>query len=403
MSRTTASHPKHLSRDTQRLVKLAESLALSGSRLEDVYWEHLLGTHLSKLLQGKKNQAVENALDYLLTNNINAYEILIEQAESNSESTSLSVHGQDYDVLLFAAPAVVWTRYQLPREYSLRPHIAKIAAQLQDHILAPDAKLALLGELVCFDQMPQTFHDAWAWTHRLGLAALEQKSEPCEIRVPVDNEDMLADARFVVGAIAVRKGGPLFRWQDDTTANTAATRTQCLENWTQACASILTPLFTGCTVEYLLPDAYYVNSREADKHIRPLALKAAVTWLQTVAHLPGDKLRATIAACGEKTLEEYRVGFSTQHSNEVIYGSIWPILSKEESVADSINAEQADIPDEIAALLHELGVVDVRRLSGLYGTDVCDDCGAPYFPNPQGEMLHPELPEEIDLDPVHLH
>ena len=401
MPRMPLPHHHRLSRDTQRLAKLAQSLALSGSRLEDIYWENLLGAQLSRLLQGKKNQAIEHALDYLLANNINAYEILIEQAETHSESATLLADEQAYDILLFAAPAVVWTRYQLPAQYSLRHNISAIEQQLKTHILAPAAKLALLDELVGFDQMPQTFHDTWAWTHRLGQKALGQKTEACEIRAMPGSEGMLADARFIVGAVAVPKGQPLFQWQSDDTA--VVTREQCLENWTQASAATITPMFTGCSIEYLLPDAYYINSREADRRIRPLALKAAVTWLQTVAHLPGDELRATIAACGDNVIEEYRVGFSTQHSNDIIYGSIWPVLSKEESVADSINAEQADIPDEIAALLNEMGVVDVRRLSGLYAVEFCDDCGAPYFPNPLGEMLHPELPEEIDLDPVHLH
>lgn len=401
MPRKPPSRNSRLSRDSQRLVTLSQALALSGSRLEDIYWEDLLAVQLTRLLQGKKNQSIEHALDYLLPNDINAYEILIEQSETHSESISLTVSGHEYDILLFAAPILLWTRYQLPTDYSLERNVDEISQQLQTHILAPGAKLAIIDELVCFDQMPQTFHDSRTWAHRLGLAALGQKAEACELRA-LEGEGMLADARFIVGAIAVPKGQPLFRWQNDA-SESPATREQCLQDWTAACAAAIAPMLTGCTIEYLQPDAYYVNNREADRRIRPLALKAAVTWLQTVAHLPGNELRATIAACGDSVVEEYRVGFSTRNANDVIYGSIWPILSKEEAVSDSINAEQADIPDEIAALLNELGVVDVRRLSGLYGTEFCDDCGAPYFPNPLGEMLHPELPEEIDLDPVHLH
>src|SRR5690606_10214431 len=112
------------------------------------------------------------------------------------------------------------------------------------------------------------------------------------------------------------------------------TRDQCKEAWIQAAAPVLSPLFTGCQMEYLQPDAYYVNSREADRRIRPLALKAAVTWLQSAVHLSGAELRAIIAGCGESAIEEYRVGFSTRQSNDVIYGCIWPVLSKEEAFAD---------------------------------------------------------------------
>jgi hypothetical protein len=156
-------------------------------------------------------------------------------------------------------------------------------------------------------------------------------------------------------------------------------------------------------MEYLQPDAYYTNSREADRRIRPLALKAAVTWLQTAARLPGDELRAVIAACGDTVVEEFRIGFSTRTSNEVVYGCIWPVLSKEEAAADDMDAGHIDVPDEISALLKDLGVGDVRRLPGIYPLEFCDDCGAPHFPNPLGEMLHPELPEETDLTPAHFH
>src|SRR5690606_14815269 len=101
--------------------------------------------------------------------------------------------------------------------------------------------------------------------------------------------------------------------------------------------------------------------------------------------------------CGESIIEEYRIGFSTRQSTDVIYGCIWPILSKEEAIADTMENDDADLPEEIAVLLRELNVADIRRLPGLYATDFCDDCGAPHFPNPSGEMLHPELPDEIDF------
>ncbi|HEY9280561.1 MAG TPA: DUF2863 family protein [Eoetvoesiella sp.] len=402
MSPTPSPRPSRLSRDAQRLIALSESLALSGCRLEDTYWENLLGAHIKKVLRGRNNKNLEVALEYLVPNNINAYEILVEQAETYSESTLLTVDDAEYDVLLFSAPLVAWTRYQLPNGQLSETMQQAIARQLKTHILAEGAQLELIPQLVCFEQMPQSFQETWLWTQRLGMAALGQKTELCEIKPAPDSEGMLADARFLVGAVAVPKGKPLFRWQTDAPA-TIVSREESFKNWSESNAATLTSLFTGCHLEYLQPDAYYVNSREADRRIRPLALKAAITWLQTAAHLPGSDLRATIVACGESIIEEYRVGFSTRQNNEVIYGCIWPILSKEEAVSDSVEHEQADIPDEIAALLKELDVADVRRLPGLYSIEFCDDCGAPYFPNPLGEMLHPELPEEVDLNPIQFH
>lgn len=395
--------PTRLSRDAQRLLALTEALARSGSRLEDAWWESRLGALLDKLLLGKKNKTVENALDHLLAADINAYEILVEQAETSSESTLVAVDDAQFDALLFSAPVVAWTRYQLPDGQLAAAQRDTLAAALATHIAAAGAHLALLPSLVNFDQMPQTFQETRAWTQRLAQQALRIGNEACVLGQTSDPEGLLADARFLVGVIAVPKGEPVFRWQalpDDTNA---LTRQQCMDAWTEACSAILGPLFTGCRVEYLQPDAYYVNSREADRRIRPLALRAAVTWLQTAAHLPGSDLRAVIAGCGEASIEEYRIGFSTRQSNDVVYGCIWPVLSKEEALADGLEVGHVDVPDEIAALLKEMGVADIRRLPGIYPPEFCDDCGAPHFPNPLGEMLHPELPEETDLGPVHFH
>lgn len=401
MPRTSPPTPSRLPRDAQRLIALTESLALSGCRLEDTYWENLLGQHLTKLLQGRRNKHIESVLEYLLDHNLNAYEILVEQAETFSESTTLPAAGGDHDVLLVSAPLVAWTRYQIPAGALDADTHASLASKLSSCVAAPGAKLALIPELVSFEQMPRTFQETWVWAHRLGLEALGARTESCEIRRPEDAEGMLADARFLVGAIVVPRGNPLFRWQADVPE--PPTREQCLAEWTRACEEALGPLFTGCTLEYMLPDAYYVNSREADRRVRPLALKAAVTWLQTAVGLPPSDVRATIVGCGDATTEEFRVGFSTRQNNDVIYGCVWPVLSKEEALTDGSDTAEADTPDQIAALLRELGVQDIRRLPGLQPVEYCEDCGAPYFPNPLGEMQHPEIPDEADLNPVHFH
>ncbi|NYT86532.1 DUF2863 family protein [Pollutimonas harenae] len=398
-----ATTPPRLSRDAQRLLTLTEALARSGSRLEDIYWEGLLAVQLNKILLAKKNKTVETALDHLLGTDINAYEILVEQAETLSESTSLTHEGVEYDALLFSAPLVAWTRYQLPQGELTETQLDGLISQMQACVVAPDARLAMVPRLVNFDQMPQTFQETRAWIQHLVQQALGISNEAHPIKLPSELESLLADARFLVGVIVVPKGQPLFRWQTRQDANTFVSREQCHESWAESSTAILAPLFTGCHVEFLQPDAYYVNSREADRRIRPLALKAAVTWLQTAAQLAGGELRAVIAGCGDSAIEEYRIGFSTHQGNEVIYGCIWPVLSKEEAASDGLEAGHIDVPDEIAALLKEMGVSDIRRLPGVYTPEFCDDCGAPYFPNAIGEMLHPELPEETDLTPIHFH
>ena len=48
--------------------------------------------------------------------------------------------------------------------------------------------------------------------------------------------------------------------------------------------------------------------------------------------------------CGNDTVEEYRVGFSTLSSPAVIYGCIWPVLSQEEAESSLSEDNHIDIP-----------------------------------------------------------
>lgn len=391
-----------LTRDAKRLITLGQALARSGSRLEDVYWEEQLATLITKMLSGRKSKTLESVLDYLVAQDIAVYEILVEQAETCSESLTLAHQGKEYDVLLVSAPIVAWTRYRLPEGHLTKSQHEALHRALGETVAAEGAHIAMLPRLVSFDQLPQTFQETRQLAQRLGSLAVGSATEACPVPAPADTEGMLADARFAVAAIAVPKGEPVFRWQD-ADAPALEQRDQALQAWSEKASEQLSTLFTGCHTEILLPDAYYTTNREADRRIRPMALRAAVTWLQTAAKLPGSELRAAIAACGTTGVEEFRIGFTPRMSNDVIYGCVWPVLSKEEAVMDAVESTQVDVPESVAALLKELGVTEVRRLPGLYPPEFCDDCGAPFFPNPLGEMMHPELPEETDMEPVQFH
>jgi len=391
-----------LTRDARRLITLGQALARSGSRLEDVYWEDQLTRLIEKMLAGRKARTLENVLDFLVNEDPNVYEILVEHAETCSESLVLDAQGQSHDVLLVSAPIVAWTRYRLPEGRLTATQQESLRQALAGTIAAEGARIAMLPGLVTFDQMPQTFHETRVWSQRLGAQALGTGTEPCPVEELTDTEGMLADARFAVAAIAVPRGQPVFRWQDPE-GSALECREQAHKAWAEHVNGLLGTLFTGCQIEILLPDAYYTTNREADRRIRPMALRAAVTWLQTAANLPGSELRAAIAACGNTAVEEFRIGFTPRVGNDVVYGCVWPVLSKEEAVIDAVESAQVDVPESIAALLKELGVTDVRRLPGLYVPEFCDDCGAPFFPNPLGEMMHPELPEETDMEPMHFH
>ena len=403
MARSRSSSSPRLTKDASRLVALALALHRSGSRVEDRYWESELATVINRLLRAGNDHAMDAALEHLTQTNLGGYEVLIEQAETLSECCVIEREGRRHDVLLLVAPLVVWTRYSIPTNIVPAAPLEALRAQLHGHVLSREARVALLPRLASLDQMPRSFSETWQWMQKLGAQALGAEGPMPSLNTETEAFNMLADTRYLVGAVAVPEGHPIFRWQEEP-GELGEGRAACLEQWATQTRDTFAGLLPGCGFEVLVPDAYYVSNREADRRVRPLSVKAAVSWLCSALSVEASGLRAVIAGCGESRIDEYRVGFTQKNQGEVIYGCLWPLYGREDDApALESDAPPVEAPDEIAALLKECGVGDVRRLTGILPPDYCEDCGAPFFPNPAGEMVHAELPEDAETAPTHFH
>ncbi len=403
MARSRSTPPSRLTREASRLVALSLALHSSGSRVEDRYWEAELATLINKLLRTGNDAALDAALDHMSEAHLGGYEVLIEQSETLSESCTLEKDGKRFDVLLLVAPLVAWTRYSIPATTIPAASLQTLGQRLKEDILAKDTKIALLPHLASLDQMPRTFCETWDWLQKLGHIALGTGAEIPVLNVESEAINMLADTRYLVAAVVVPEGKRIFHWQEEP-GELGEARQSCLANWAAHTQDTFTALLAGCGFEILIPDAYYVSNREADRKVRPLSVKAAVSWLGGALNIEPNQLRAIIAGCGERRIEEYRIGFTQKNQAEVIYGCLWPLYGREDdSDALENEAPPIDTPEEIAALLKECGLTDIRRLPGVLPPEVCEDCGAPYFPNPSGEMVHAELPEDAETAPAHFH
>src|SRR5690606_32692387 len=148
-------------------------------------------------------------------------------------------------------------------------------------------------------------------------------------------------------AVVVPEGQTAFTWQQPDAVPTL--RAEALASWHAATEPVLANLLPGCAYEVLLPDAYYVTHREADKSIRPLSLEAAVSWLDVNGELAPSELAATIALCGEQEAEEYRIGFARKQSREIVYGCVWPLFDK-----NGQQDQEAEL-EQIVRILNKLG------------------------------------------------
>ena len=148
--------------------------------------------------------------------------------------------------------------------------------------------------------------------------------------------------------------------------------------------------------ETLLPQSYHAGCRDADHFSRPYSLRASVAFLSTTLNITPGQLRCVVASYHEQRLEEFRIGFILQETGELVHGAVWPLLDGED--------ESSETTGEIEAMLREMGVGEITVLDQRLPVEYCDDCGAPLFPNADGESVHAEMPEEqAAAAPRHLH
>jgi hypothetical protein len=176
----------------------------------------------------------------------------------------------------------------------------------------------------------------------------------------------------------------------------------------------LQPLFPGCGIELLLPEAYYVACRNGDKMIRPVSIRAAVHYLTHALSVEPAQLTVVVAGVGddvnEMRVDEYRISFSVADNPDVFYGVVWPLYDDESgeeelSIANRRGVQSVPVSpiQQIVGLLRDAGVTHIQHPDILFPPEFCDDCGSPLFCDHAEEMVHAEMPEESAQPSGHLH
>ena len=419
MRRPSKDSSLKLSAEGQRLAGLAQAIVQAASRIEERSLEHHLDTALQRLLKTNHQDTIDHALNHLFKDDLPAYDALMENVEAVSESSYL-VEMDDgtekrYQALLVAAPILAWTRFSIASGAIAPDVLSTLSAHFSAHLLAEGTRMAMAPMLFSIDQLPRSHAETYAMTHKLAQAAYKNATVKLQVKAP-ETAPFLADTRYLLAAVVVPHGEPIFRWQEtEHQSNFQTVRANCLEQWQTQATPNVARLMPGCGVELLLPEAYYVACREADKLIRPISIRAAVHYLTNTLEVEANELRAVIAGFGEEESEaqvdEYRVAFTMRQSPDVVYGIVWPLYGQEDEEGTPMEGliglgepgVQRTPYEEIVACLNEAGVTHIKRHSERFVAEYCDDCGAPLFADPTGELVHPEMPEDAPVGTEHFH
>ena len=379
MKRTQA--PPKLNRETAKLVRFALALHASGSQIESQTWEQQLSVLIAALFIKKQNETLEQALDYLWVENPSACDVLAQLIEGHAES--LTDDGATNAVLI-AIPLLAWSLYAISAGRLNKQRLRDLREVMQADLLASGTRLALADVLYSPDQLPRGFIETRALLQQLAQSALGQQDLYLDSAELVAAGEFVADVRYIFAVVVVDKGAPVFRWQQ-----AEITQNEVLQTWQLNTKSIFAAMLPGCHFKSLLPNAFFSAWRKLEQEARVFSLRAAVNYLCAMLIIKPAELRAVIAPFYDQTLEEYRIGFHLLRSRQILHGVVWPLIG-----------EETDETDIVAQIEQELTDLDkVMVLTTAMPMEYCDDCDTPLFPNTEGEMVHPEMPDSEEIAP----
>jgi len=391
MKRSHFGARERLSRNAAELQRLAIGLSESGGRLEDIFWESLLVARTRALIQDGAEEDLGAVLDRLHESCPAACDELVDVVEAEVESCVLEMEGKQYDVQLFAAPILAWSRYVIPSGSIGSAGLVPLKTQLGAHVFSVDARLALVDYLFSPDQLPHSYCDTWKLLQTLVKAAVKGSDFRLDSAQLPETFPFLSDVRYLLGAAIVPRGAPVFRWNESD-----GNRDTALSAWEKQGGANFATFLTGCSYQLLLPNAYHFACRNADLESRAYAVRASIAFLQASQGLMPEELRAVIAPCYDQRLEEYRIGFAPRDlEHQVFQGVVWSLLGAEDEHSEGVL--------QIEAFLRDCGVQDIVALEHRMPMEFCDDCGAPLFPTVDGDMVHAEMPEQNDAISQTLH
>ena len=411
MRRTTKKKTPKLAGDGLQIANLAIAISQAGSRIEDVAWQQKLDTIVSKNIAHQKQSVLDTASDHVFAHHPDAYEVLIETMESIATTSTITVKGKNFDVLFIAAPILAWSRFDVPSTTISDAMVTAFSKNFADTLLTKQAQVRFLPHLFSIDQLPRNHCDVSAIMHLIAMQILENIPTHALEDLP-KTIPFLADARYLLGVVLVPENTSVFQWQSTPSPyNILKAKEEALTRWQEKIHADVSHLLPGCGFNILLPDSYYFACRESDIQVRPISIRSAAFYLTQSLNIESSDLGVVIGRFGPEDqlgqVDELRIGFYLKSTKDIIYGVVWPLYQQEDEInalIGEINLPTEDQKGEIETILNDSGISQVLIMEDIYGLEFCDDCQAPLYVDLEGELVHPEMPDDAPPEgSMHFH
>lgn len=395
--------------DSRRMLVLVEAYLRAVNHQEKMAWVTALQALISRQFTVRREEVLSDALDHLYDVSRQGHDFLLEQIEAASMKHTFLHEGRDYDVYLVVAPLLAWTRFSIPAGVISNETLAALSANLSEHVFAKEAALFLAPQLYSADQLPNAYYEVVDLVHQFSRVMFEDNAYvfPEKSQAPA----FLADTRYLLMGVAVPLGKSVFSWQEREDALViSAARDEALRQWQSQANAQMPAILPGCHVDVMPPNLFFTACFQSDLAIRRTSVEAGIYFLTQVLGRSAADLCAVVAPFGELSsdapINEYRISFCMQNApDDVLYGVIWPLYLHD--VVDApiaLSASSVERPMiEIQQLLTEHDVLVESFESQRFPMEYCEETGFPLFVNVSGDLVHAEMPEDLEQNQASLH
>lgn len=385
--------PETLTEESRELLNLAYRASDSTSNVEDRLVAEKIEALCSALLSRGIDSDIEAALSLLKAEEGTQYDDLLALAEGCAEYYA----DKDGAHLLVLIPVLAWSRYKIafgkmPQEVS-----CEIAKLYKSHFASPKAHVSIGNSLIAAEHIPERLTEVRSLLSRLVKPKKDASVVDISYLLTADPTDEFSDVRYVALGVSAETATDLF----DAFSSERIEFARKLMDFSLKARAVLREFMTGSMLEVQAPAAFFTAWRQAVASERLFSLKALVKYV-CIEKIRPEKLIATTAIFSNlsennaaEPQPEVRIGISfTFDANRIVAGVVWPCEPAELEIAQGFAKEVLTLE----------GIKTVVAHDQLFPLEWCEQCGAPLYANPEGNVTHVEKPniprENLNFKPT---
>lgn len=358
------------------LVEHAEAIQETDCDLEDLLHYNVLKELCNRELDRLEDSQIEAALAELKNEEGPAYEALLAVAEECAQTKS------DTNIVhkLLLIPIMAWSRYEIVFGAVNNEPLRKIAELYRDTFSKEIRSVHIANLLFSPNDLPEKLCDV----RKLLITLTESETTVVDTVnfLGTDHTPEFSDVRYIALAVA----------ENNTLPQEPFNRIEHARKhmrFSMGVKKLIQTTLRGSIFTVNCVSGFFRAWRSSEAAMRVYSLQALISFVRTMGYGPSEQILTlayfdrAVQSQSEPNIE-IRIAVSTRENpDRVIAGIVWPV-----------NDEECESQLTLATdILTNQNIRRIRTLDTRFTMEWCEECGAPMYANPKGEIVHIEAAE----------